>query len=57
MSNAAVFKLKVVEFVEKSGNRRAERIYRVCEKLVQDWRKKMAFTTLPISVRSHVVEV
>ena len=35
MSYTAAFKLNVVEFAGKSGSRRAENKYRVCEKLVE----------------------
>ena len=45
-------KLKVVEFAEMSGNRRAEMEYRGREKLEQDWRKKMELTMLPRLARS-----
>ena len=58
MSYTAAFKLKAIVFAEKLRNRRAERVYRVSEKLVWDWRKKnIKLTTLPRSARSHRVMV
>ena len=40
LSYNAAFKLKVVEFAEKNGNRSAQRQFDVNEKQVRDWRKK-----------------
>ena len=46
------FKLKVVEYAEKYGNRCGERVFDVCEKLIRDWRKKKAeLQSLPGSCR------
>ena len=54
MSYTVGFKLQVVEFAEKSGNRSAGREYSVSEKLVRDWRKKKTdLTALPKLARSQ----
>ena len=51
-----LYKLEVVEFSEKSGNRSAEGEYRVSEKLhrVRDWRKKKRqLPKLPGPAKTH----
>ena len=53
-SYAAAFKLEVVEYAEKHGNRCGERAFDVCEKLIRDWRKKKAeLQSLPALRRSQ----
>lgn len=39
-SYMASFKIKVIDFAKENGNRAAERLFYVSEKLVRDWRKK-----------------
>ena len=41
-SYTAAFKLKLVEYAERHGNRCAGREFDVCEKLIRNWRKKKA---------------
>ena len=50
----AAFKLKLVEYAERHGNRCAGREFDVCEKLLRHWSKKKAeLQSLPGSRRSQ----
>ena len=58
MSYTVAFKLSVIEFVEKIGNRQAGREFGVNKKLVRDWRKKKSkLSTLPRATRLQHVGV
>ena len=53
-SYPAKFKLQVIAFAEKKGNRQAECCYGVSEKCIRDWQKqKTALEQMPKTKRAN----